>query len=320
MTTTDFNVSVIIPVYNAEKFITEAVESVLIQTGVHEIILIEDGSKDLSLKICMNLANEYANVKLYTHPNGENRGAGASRNLGIIQATAKYIAFLDADDIYLPNRFVKENEFIEKNNDFDAMYGALGNRYHNEVLEEKYKNKIFANVTVLRLENEFMNPFESLSGFNFKNMGHIHLNTLTINLEKLKQMSYFFNDTLRLHQDTEFIIRLSYHIDLTPGIIDTPITIRGVHESNRITKFTFSHKKYYQNQLKAWESLLAWAEKEKISAPYLRYFKLRVYSLTIATLPLAKAWAFFAKIFTKHFSIVKYYKLYYKNLTNQLIS
>ena len=81
------NVSVIIPVYNAEKYIEKAVSSALQLEEVKEIILIEDASPGDDLAICKGLVEQHEKIKLYTHPNNENRGAGASRNLGIINAT-----------------------------------------------------------------------------------------------------------------------------------------------------------------------------------------------------------------------------------------
>ena len=101
-------ISVIIPVYNAEKYITQAVESALQFEEVCEVILVEDKSPDNALEVCKNLAKTFDRVTLYQHPDKGNHGAGASRNLGMKMATGDYIAFLDADDFYLPNRFEAE--------------------------------------------------------------------------------------------------------------------------------------------------------------------------------------------------------------------
>jgi len=76
-----------------------------IQEYVHEVILAEDGSSDNSLVVCTALAEANPKVKLFRHPDGKNRGAGATRNLGVLNAQCDLIAFLDADDIYLPKRF-----------------------------------------------------------------------------------------------------------------------------------------------------------------------------------------------------------------------
>ena len=92
-------ISVITPVYNAEKYITQAVESALQFPEVWEIILVEDQSPDNALEVCKTLVTNYPErVKLYQHPDKGNHGAGASRNLAISKATGEFIAFLDADD------------------------------------------------------------------------------------------------------------------------------------------------------------------------------------------------------------------------------
>ena len=76
----DFSVSVIIPVYNAESFLSKAIESVVYLEEVGEIILIEDQSPDNALALAVSLEQEFDKVKLYQHPDKKNHGAGASRN------------------------------------------------------------------------------------------------------------------------------------------------------------------------------------------------------------------------------------------------
>lgn len=126
MNSPEFKVSVVMPVYNAVKYLTVAVESAVHLPEVHEVILIEDCSPDGALAKCRELASTYSKVKLAQHPNGENRGAGASRNLGIQLAQSKYIAFLDADDYYLPNRFHECKRIFLSDDTVDGVYGATG--------------------------------------------------------------------------------------------------------------------------------------------------------------------------------------------------
>src|ERR1035437_7890425 len=102
----DMQVSVVIPVYNAAKFVRQAVESALLQPELAEIILVEDASTDDSLKECQKIAADHPIVHLYRHGGGKSCGAGATRNLAIRKSSCEYIAFLDADDYYLPSRFV----------------------------------------------------------------------------------------------------------------------------------------------------------------------------------------------------------------------
>ncbi|WP_251040557.1 glycosyltransferase family 2 protein [Chryseobacterium sp. ISL-6] len=106
-------ISVIIPVYNAEKYVSNAIESALQFEEVHEVILIEDNSPDNALEVCKKMSEKYEKVKLYQHPDKRNHGAGASRNLGIEKSSGEFIAFLDADDYFLPNRFDAEKELFK---------------------------------------------------------------------------------------------------------------------------------------------------------------------------------------------------------------
>lgn len=98
-------VSVIIPVYNVEKYLHECLDSVVNQTLKDiEIILIDDGSTDDSLKICEEYKNEYSNIVLFKQ---KNSGSGKARNLGIESAKGEFVIFLDSDDYY------PENDILE---------------------------------------------------------------------------------------------------------------------------------------------------------------------------------------------------------------
>lgn len=92
----EFLISVIIPIFNAEKYISKCLESVVNQNFKHlEIICINDGSTDNSLKIIKNFAKKDKRIKIF---NTENNGQGSARNLGLKKAKGKYISFIDADD------------------------------------------------------------------------------------------------------------------------------------------------------------------------------------------------------------------------------
>ena len=102
----NYDVSIIIPVYNAEDYLSECVESILKQKydiSKIEILLIDDGSTDNSLKICKNYKKKYNNIVLIEQPNS---GVSKARNSGISKATGKYIMLLDSDDT-LSNNAVK---------------------------------------------------------------------------------------------------------------------------------------------------------------------------------------------------------------------
>ncbi len=91
-------VSVIIPVYNCERFLAEAIESVLAQTyRPLEIIVVDDGSTDQSA----NTARSYKDIQYIYQPN---QGIAVARNTGLAAAQGEFIAFIDADDVWLPNK------------------------------------------------------------------------------------------------------------------------------------------------------------------------------------------------------------------------
>ncbi|HET8963069.1 MAG TPA: glycosyltransferase family 2 protein [Chitinophagales bacterium] len=112
---TALEVSVITPVYNAAKSITKTVKSVLHQTlQSFEIILINDASTDNSLEIITALAQSHAQISIINLQ--QNGGPGIARNAGIKRAKGKYIAFLDADDTWHPEKLEKQLDFMEANN------------------------------------------------------------------------------------------------------------------------------------------------------------------------------------------------------------
>ena len=184
------NISVIIPVYNAEKYVTKAVESALNQKETKEVILIEDGSKDNSMQVCMSLAEKYEKVKLHFHHGNINKGAGRSRNLGIKKATGDFIAFLDADDFYLSNRFCAEKEIFVEKPLTDGVYGALGFHYYSQEGKKKYKERGFGELTTIRGKITPSDLFFSLLGLHEEINGNFSLDTLTLKercfLEKQK--------------------------------------------------------------------------------------------------------------------------------------
>lgn len=114
-------VSVIMPVYNGEKYLKKAIEGILSQTFKDfELIIINDGSNDKTLEIIKSYAD--SRIRLISQ---ENKGIIYSLNRGIAESRGKYIARMDADDISLPERLEKQREFLENN----PEYGIIGSTY-----------------------------------------------------------------------------------------------------------------------------------------------------------------------------------------------
>ena len=118
-------VSVVVPVYRAERFLDEAIASVRAQRySEWELLLVDDGGDDGSAAIAKaHVARDPHRVRLLSHPNGENRGASASRNLAIRHARGTYVALLDADDVWLPEKLEAQVALMEANPDVGMLYG-----------------------------------------------------------------------------------------------------------------------------------------------------------------------------------------------------
>ena len=119
------SVSVVIIFLNGEPYIEEAIDSVFAQTESDwELLLVDDGSTDGSSEIARRRAAEAPDrVRYLEHPGHANLGMSASRNLGISEARGRYLAFLDADDIWLPERLEKHLKILDKHPEVGMVYG-----------------------------------------------------------------------------------------------------------------------------------------------------------------------------------------------------
>lgn len=118
-------VSVVIIFLNAGKFLGVAIESVFTQTYEQwELLLVDDGSTDSSTEIAQRYAKQKpGQVHYLEHPEHRNCGKGASRNLGIYNAKGDYLAFLDADDIWLPHKLKEQVTSLDKYEKVGMLYG-----------------------------------------------------------------------------------------------------------------------------------------------------------------------------------------------------
>lgn len=118
-------VSVILPVFNGEEFLSAACTSVLNQTlGNVELIIVDDGSTDSSLSIAKSIGNADSRVKVI--PLGTNSGLPAvPRNVGIAEAKGRYVAFIDHDDSWWSRKLVRQTSALDKRHDFGMVHSYL---------------------------------------------------------------------------------------------------------------------------------------------------------------------------------------------------
>lgn len=215
-------VSVIVPVYNVEKYIRRCVESIRAQTfGDLEIFLIDDGSKDSSGALCDALAKEDDRI---TVKHVENGGVAAARNLGLDSCSGDYITFVDADD-YLEQDFVETLlGMLHRDQTFVAVCA-------NTSLHETVK----INEGVIELEREF-----SHGKYQFSNVvwGKLYRREILEGL-RFQEDLCVGEDTLFFRQVMSRLARLSYTAGELYHYVRTPNSaMRKVFTENRYTEIT----------------------------------------------------------------------------------
>lgn len=124
--------TIIVPIYNAEKYLADCVESILAQSFTNfELLLIDDGSKDRSWEICKLYSEKDNRVRIF---HKENAGVSSARNLGLDEAKGKWITFCDSDDWVEKDWLLQTTKIINENNPDIIRFGYIK--------EEKYKQKI----------------------------------------------------------------------------------------------------------------------------------------------------------------------------------
>lgn len=156
-------VSVIIPVYNAMPYLQEAVKSIIDQTFTdYELIFVDDGSTDTSLNFLKKLQIEDQRITVLHQIN---KGAGVARNYGMNKAKGKYLLFLDADDIFLPNLIFEAVKCAEKNNADITIYKFQS--YHNITMRKENCDYAFRKEQWSgRIVNWHNNPQKIFTSFN----------------------------------------------------------------------------------------------------------------------------------------------------------
>jgi glycosyltransferase involved in cell wall biosynthesis len=164
-------VSIITPSYNSVRFISETIESVLDQTYIHwEMIIIDDGSSDNSIKIVESYLLKDSRIKLIKL--SKNMGPATTRNYGIKEAKGRYIAFLDSDDLWYPNKLLQQISFMY-NNDIALSYTRYN---HIEEKSKKIINEIYIPSKVSYSELLKQNIIGCLTAiYDTKKLGKIYM-------------------------------------------------------------------------------------------------------------------------------------------------
>ncbi|MCH2233035.1 MAG: glycosyltransferase [Crocinitomicaceae bacterium] len=211
-------ISIISPVYNCENFLDTTINSVINQTYKNwELILVNDGSTDSSAKIIQSYLEKDTRIILISKENG---GQASARNFGLKKAKGEWITFIDADDIYLPNKLKLQLKDQRKFNP-DFLYG-LG-FYLTE------KSKLCA-----------LEPYEWITGQKsgkefFKILFSsclVNINTVLLSRDLINRVGYFDEDeVLRGTEDWDYWLRLSRQCNSVYGSDNREVYYR-IHDTN----------------------------------------------------------------------------------------
>ena len=189
-------ISIIVPIYNAEKKLRRCVESILLQTfSDFELILVDDGSSDNSLAICDELQLKDSRIRVF---HKENSGSSSTRNFGIKKAKGEYLTFSDADDCVEPTWLEK---MITNIHDTDLV--IQGYICHQIGMAPTKQN--IANNYV------FCNNYSSIC-FDLLKTAHMgYLWSMLFKSEIIRKYHIFFYENMTFHEDLDFILRYLLH-------------------------------------------------------------------------------------------------------------
>lgn len=202
-------VSVIIPAYNSARFIRKTIQSVVDQTYPNvEIVCIDDGSTDGTRR---EVTENFPSV-VYIHQ--QNRGVAAARNLGIAKSTGEYVAFLDSDDLWLPEKLAAQMNLVRQDPNVKIVHTNIKLDTNGVITDSPY-------------------PTDHQSGKMFDNLllqkGSIVCSTLLVKRECLDKVGVF-DETLRTSEDVHLFLRLAYHYDF--HFLNRPLAIKIHHDAN----------------------------------------------------------------------------------------
>ncbi len=207
----NYKASIIMPVYNGEKYLKEAIDSVLEQDyESFELIVVDDGSKDNSKE----LIKEYCDKVIYIYKN--NGGTPSAYNLGISAATGRYIAFIEQDDIWMPKKLSQQIEFLDKHTSFGMVYSPV------YLLREEITSKQ-SDINHQDMEGEY-----GFKEFFIKNR-ILNCSSVLLKREAIQKAGMFRTD-LKLAFDYDLWLRVSAHFKIRN--LGVPMVKYRIHEDN----------------------------------------------------------------------------------------
>lgn len=261
----EYKVTVIVPVYNAEKNIDRTMQSLFQQTiaqELMEVILIDDGSTDNSPCICDRYAEEHDNVRVIHQ---ENKGVSAARNAGIRAARGKYLLYLDSDDTLSPETIKNTTNFFDVHyNETDIVAYPVVFCYNNGYTEHHYRDTIMTRSGVYDVEKTL----------------YINLSTMNVVVKNRNSENLYFNEKRFFHEDEEYItnvVMLSGKI----GYVINATYFYKRHEESVTSRFSSPYY-IFDSSMDLYEDMFSKYSKDGEISKYIQALLLNDFSWKIA--------------------------------------
>ena len=257
----DFLISIVIPIYNAEKYLEECLNSIKNQTYQNfEVIMVNDGSKDHSETICKRFLEDDSRFRYFDKENG---GVSSARNVGLDNVEGDYITFIDADD------WVDENHL--------ELLITTVKKDHSDIVVSSYKQ--FNNIDIFYLraytiQEKYLLNFEKMNRDDFLTIfpklmsANVCFNNAVAKLFRKELVNNLrFDTSIKYGEDLDFYFRLYLNVD-SISYVDEPTYVYRVHRDSTTSNFNQEHAEQELNIFK-----YMYEKIQEIGLPSIHYFK-----------------------------------------------
>jgi hypothetical protein len=210
-------ISCIIPAYNAAPYLARAVQSLLdCQQPDLEIVIVEDGSRDNTLAMARDLAQQHQLVKVLQHAGGINRGVSATRNLGIEQSTGELLCLLDGDDFVYPHRFQAGLRILQEQPAVDGVYEVTQMVFEDEAAQAGwFKDQLLFGFTEPIAPQDLLRQLLK---------GRCWATSAILFRRSLLKRTGLFDPRLKIAEDCHLWFRMAAAGTLMPGDLEHPVS------------------------------------------------------------------------------------------------